>query len=147
MSEEIVSNLENVKNFVLNAKKEIESRDSTIKELQQKYTNLEDELKNLKKVSLVASLSRQLDNKNNEIEILQKQLHKLKVDSKKVSKKSIKKLEESEDEEEFEGYEIIEHEEMKLLKDIETRKLYFLINGKKGNYAGKQSKKGKIKLK
>ena len=41
----------------------------------------------------------------------------------------------------------IEHEQMKLLKDIETRKLYFLINGKKGNYAGKQSKKGKIKLK
>jgi hypothetical protein len=37
---------------------------------------------------------------------------------------------------------------MKLLKDIETRKLYYMNeDGSQGDYAGKQSKKGKIKIK
>ena len=154
MSEEIVNNLENLKTFVLEAKSLIDSKDKRIKELEEKCVNLEDDYNNLKKVSLVTSLSRQLDNKNNEIEILQKQLHKakfdlvtVKEDSKKLSKKITTLEEESDDDSVEEGYKLIEHEDLKLLKNLETRKLYFIVNGKKGKYAGKESKKGKIKLK
>ena len=158
MSEEIVNSLENLKTFVLEAKSLIDSKDERIKELEEKCVNLEDDYNNLKKVSLVTSLSRQLDSKNNEIEILQKQLHKakfdlvtVKEDSKKLSKntsKSVTTLEEDSDEDSLEeGYKMIEYEDLKLLKNLETRKLYFIVNGKKGKYAGKESKKGKIKLK
>ena len=53
----------------------------------------------------------------------------------------------SEDELE-EGYELITYQEHKLLKNTENRKLYYLDDkGKKGKYAGKESSKGKIKLK
>ena len=163
MSNEIIDSLESLKTFVLNAKNTIDEKDKIILELKKKYEDLDEEFKNLRKVSLVASLSKQLDNKNSEIEILQKQLHKARAEAKENSKKSSKssvksekesitKLEEedSDDEDEIkieEGYELIEHDDIKLLKNMETRKLYFLVNGKKGKYAGKQSKKGKIKLK
>jgi len=157
MSQEIVNSLENLKTFVLEATSLIEEKDKKIKELEEKCQILEDDYKNLKKVSLVTSLSKQVDSKNNQIQLLQKQLDKAKSDlnnlkenSKKLSKISkveILEEDESEDEKIEPGYEIIEHDEIKFLKNLETRKLYYLIDGKKGKYAGKESKKGKIKLK
>ena len=160
MSEEIISSLEILKNFVLESKSEIDSRDKIIKNLQEKYDNLEEDYKGLKKVSIVASLSKQIHNKNDEITILQRQLSKLKNNKPqqtfikkeqtfiKTDQTSLTNIDDSDSEDdEYDGYELIEHEDTKLLKDIDTRKLYYLIDGKKGKYAGKQSKKGKIKLK
>lgn len=164
MSQEIINSLEILKNFVIEASSLIESKDKKINELEEKCQTLEDDYKNLKKVSLVTSLSKQVDNKNNQIQLLQKQLDRAKSDlinfkesSKKLSKiTKIETLQEDSDDElsyqdhsiEIEpGYQMIEHEDIKLLKNLETRKLYYLINGKKGKYAGKESKKGKIKLK
>ena len=161
MSEEIISSLEILKNFVLESKSEIDSRDKIIKNLQEKYNNLEEDYQGLKKVSIVASLSKQVNNKNDEIVILQRQLSKLKNNNKpqksfikkeepslKTEQPSLKNIDDSDSEDdEYDGYELIEHEDTQFLKDIDTRKLYYLTDGKKGKYAGKQSKKGKIKLK
>lgn len=106
---------------------------------------LNDELTNLKKVSMIGNLSKQIDEKNKEIELLNKQLQNLKNKNKSQILNIV--LEEPE-EEEYEEFEIIEYEDIKLLKDIETRKLYYMNDdGTQGDYAGKQSKKGKIKIK
>lgn len=105
---------------------------------------LQDELNGLKKVSMIGNLSKQVDEKNKEIELLNRQITNLK--NKNNNKILNIVLEEPEDEEL--DFEIIEYEEMKLLKDIETRKLYYMNeDGSQGDYAGKQSKKGKIKIK
>lgn len=105
---------------------------------------LQDELQSLKKVSMIGNLSKQVDEKNKEIELLNRQITNLK--NKNNNKILNIVLEEPEDEEL--DFEIIEYEEMKLLKDIETRKLYYMNeDGSQGDYAGKQSKKGKIKIK
>lgn len=161
MSDEILNSLENLKTFVLEAKTLIDEKDRKIKELEEKNINLEEDYKSLKKVSLVTSLSKQVDSKNNQIEILEKQLNKARFDLKNFKEDSAKstkitkpeslpvsKLDEESDDEVIEnGYEMIEHEDIKLLKNVETRKLYYYVNGKKGKYAGKESKKGRIKLK
>ena len=110
-----------------------------------------DELNNLKKVSLVAGLTRQLDERNNKIDFLNKQIDNLKKVSANNIEKSTKILIEDSSDEKSEidiGYEIINFEDKRLLKNIETRKLYYLsTNNSKGKYAGKISNKGKIKLK
>lgn len=105
---------------------------------------LQDELQSLKKVSMIGNLSKQVDEKNKEIELLNRQITNLKN---KNNNKILNIVLEEPEEEELD-FEIIEYEEMKLLKDIETRKLYYMNeDGSQGDYAGKQSKKGKIKIK
>ena len=105
---------------------------------------LQDELNGLKKVSMIGNLSKQVDEKNKEIELLNRQITNLKN---KNNNKILNIVLEEPEEEELD-FEIIEYEEMKLLKDIETRKLYYMNeDGSQGDYAGKQSKKGKIKIK
>ena len=43
------------------------------------------------------------------------------------------------------GYELIVHNEQNLLKNLESRKLYYITEeGIKGKYAGKESKKGRL---
>ena len=151
MTTDIINYLDIIKTKIIAQDDEIKNKDNEIRNIQNKNTELTDELNNLKKVSLVAGLTRQLDERNNKIDFLNKQIDNLKKVSANNIEKSTKILIEDSSDEKLEidiGYEIINFEDKRLLKNIETRKLYYLsTNNSKGKYAGKISNKGKIKLK
>ena len=143
MTHEIVNWLDQIKNQIITLEDEL-NKNEEVKNLTTKNLELTDEIANLNKVSLVAGLTRQLDEKNQKISILEQQLetYKRKSNNKLTSKLIEEDTEESSNE--LEGYEFIDYEDLKLLKDIETKKLYFLdSNGKGRIYAGKESKKRK----
>ena len=151
MTTDIINYLDIIKTKIIAQDDEIKNKNNEIHNIQNKNTELTDELNNLKKVSLVAGLTRQLDERNNKIDFLNKQIDNLKKTSKNNIETSSKILIEDSSDEKSEidvGYEIINFEDKRLLKNIETRKLYYLsTNNSKGKYAGKVSNKGKIKLK
>jgi len=149
MTTEVLEWVDTIKNTIVSQQKEIQEKDNRINELLKKNDELNDELSNLKKVSLVAGLTRQLDDKNSQISIMKKQLESYKKKETKETKLIEEESEsESEDIQVEEGFELVEHDDIKLLKNIESRKLYYLSDkGSKGKYAGKMSSKGKIKLK
>ena len=162
MTNNVLNSLDDIKNMIISLQAELKSKTNEYILLSKKNTELEDEIRNLSKVSLVAGLTRQVDEKNNTIKLLEKQIDnfkKSKISPNKLTvedtfKKSSNKLivEDSDDSEDDEikvedGFELITHRDKQLLKDIDTRKLYFITTkGSKGQYAGKESKKGKIKL-
>lgn len=138
MTSELINSINEIKNKVQDLQDQLELKTKENKILSQKNSDQQDELDNLNKVSMVAVLSRQIDEKNKKIEFLEKQINSLK------SKKENLLLETETDD----NLELIDFENQKLLKDLDTRKLYYVNeNGSKGKYAGKESKKGKIKLK
>ena len=151
MTTDLVKSIDTIKKKVISLEKELEQKIEENKLIIKKNEDLEDELANLNKVSMVKVLSKQIDEKNSRIEILEKQIDSLR------NKKQSKLLDNESDNESIteqdtpaveEGYELIVHDDVRLLKNIETRKLYYIgMNGSKGKYAGKESKKGKIKLK
>mgnify|MGYP001026021168 CR=1 FL=1 len=159
MTNNVLNSLDDIKNIIISLQAELKSKTNEYILLSKKNTELEDEIRNLSKVSLVAGLTRQVDEKNHTIKLLEKQIDnfkKSKISPNKLTvedtfKKSSNKLivEDSEDDEikVEDGFELITHRDKQLLKDIDTRKLYFITTkGSKGQYAGKESKKGKIKL-
>ncbi len=151
MTTELVKSIDVIRKKVISLEKELQLKIDENILITKKNESLQDELENLNKVSMVRVLSRQIDEKNSKIEILEKQISSLR------NKKQTKLLDNESDNESIveqdtsnveEGYELIVHDDIRLLKNIETRKLYYLgMNGTKGKYAGKESKKGKIKLK
>jgi predicted RNase H-like nuclease (RuvC/YqgF family) len=151
MSNKILNSIDEIKKYVEENDKILIENNKEIEKLKQKCKDYEDELTNLNKVSLVASLTRKIDEKNNMINLLERQLEKYKTNSNKTVKKKTLEVDDSENEEDIvkklEGFEIIKYENFELLKDIETKKLYYYSNGKKGEYAGKEKKNGKIRLK
>ena len=151
MSNKILNSIDEIKKYIEENDKILTENNNEIEKLKQKCKDYEDELTNLNKVSLVASLTRKIDEKNNMIDLLERQLEKYKTNSNKAVKKKTLEVDDSENEEEIveelEGFEVIKYENFELLKDIETKKLYYYSNGKKGKYAGKEKKNGKIRLK
>ena len=153
MTKDTLKLIDEVRNKVSLLEDELKQKKDEIQLLSKKNSDLEDENKNLKKVSLVAGLTRQLDDRNSRITILESQLENLrknKKSSKFMVEDSNEESEDEKDNDEIEvedGYTLITHDDKRLLKNIETRKLYYIgMNGSKGKYAGKESKKGKIKL-
>lgn len=144
MSTELLDIFDSLREKILSLSNELKHKNEENLFLSKKNEDLEYDLKNLNKVSMVAVLSRQIDDKNNKIEFLEKQINNLK------NKKNITELKD-EAQVKFkieDGFELINYENIKLLKDTENRKLYFSDDkGTKGKYAGKETKKGKIKLK
>jgi len=158
MTNNVLNSLDDIKKIVISLQTDLKSKTEENISLSKKNTELEEEIKNLSKVSLVAGLTRQVDEKNQTIKLLEKQLSNFKKTSKKTSNKTNKLIvedsENSESEDESDeiqvedGFELITYEERKLLKNLESRKLYFITaKGTKGKYAGKESKRGTIKLK
>ena len=151
MTTELVKSIDAIRNKIILLETEIQTRIEENLIITKKNEDIMDELANLNKVSMVRVLSRQIDEKNNKIQILEKQIASLKKrqnlklidmesDNESISEQDTQNVEE--------GYELIVHDDKKLLKNLETRKLYYIgMNGTKGKYAGKESKKGKIKLK
>ena len=150
MTTDLVKLIDTIKKKVQSLEKDFELNVEEKNSILKQNEELKEELANLNKVSMVKVLSKQIDEKNNKIEILEKQIKSLK------NKKLPKLLDNDSDNEIIskpndltveEGYELIFFNDKKLLKNKETRKLYFIeMNGSKGEYAGKESKKGKIKL-
>ena len=151
MTKDVLKTIDEIRNTVETLQNELKQKTEEVKSLSKKNIELEDEMINLSKVSLVAGLTRQVDDKNQRIKLLEKQLENFKKSSSKISKLTVEDSESEDESEEIqveEGFELITHDEKKLLKNLETRKLYYIsTNGSKGKYAGKESKKGKIKLK
>ena len=146
MTQNVLGWLDEIKTKIISLESDLNNKNSEVENLTKLNSELQEEIDNLSKVSLVAGLTRQVDEKNQKILILEKQLESYK--NKNLSKNNSKLIDDTESENDLEGFEIISHNEIKLLKDLETKKLYFLSKeGKKGKYAGKESKKGKIKLK
>jgi len=151
MTTELVKSIDTIRKKVTSLEKELQLKIDENILITKKNEDLQDELANLNKVSMVRVLSKQIDEKNSKIEILEKQISSLR------NKKQTKLLDNESDNESIseqdtpnveEGYELIVHDDVRLLKNTETRKLYYIgMNGSKGKYAGKESKKGKIKLK
>tara|TARA_E500000178_G_C16898947_1_gene697136 strand:+ start:64 stop:510 length:447 start_codon:yes stop_codon:yes gene_type:complete len=144
MTQNVLGWLDEIKTKIISLESDLNNKNSEVENLTKLNSELQEEIDNLSKVSLVAGLTRQVDEKNQKILILEKQLESYK----NLSKNNSKLINDTESENDLEGFEIISHNDIKLLKDLETNKLYFLSKeGKKGKYAGKESKKGKIKLK
>ena len=138
----LLNQFDDIKNQIIQLQNDLQQKIEENLIISKKNNELQEEINNLNKVSLVAGLTRQVDGKNRQIEILERQLQLSKNKKPEQNKNLL-----SEDELE-EGYELITYQEHKLLKNTENRKLYYLDDkGKKGKYAGKESSKGKIKLK
>ena len=166
MTNNVLNSLDDIKNIIISLQAELKSKTNEYILLSKKHTELEDEIRNLSKVSLVAGLTRQVDEKNHTIKLLEKQIDnfkKLKINTNKLTVEGTNKqldnssnkliVEESESDSEDDeikvddGFELITHRDKKLLKNIDSRKLYFITTkGSKGKWAGKESKTGKIKL-
>lgn len=137
--------IKEIKNLMIKLEKDFNdlekeniSLKETIKKMEDEKTDYEEEKRNLNKVGLYKNLSKQINDKNREIEILNQKLDFEKNKSRKVEK----------EEKEETKYELMEYLENNYLKDKETLKLYYTIDKKTpGKYAGKINKKGKIKLK
>ena len=143
MSTELLDIFDSLREKILSLSNELKHKNEENLFLSKKNEDLEYDLKNLNKVSMVAVLSRQIDEKNSKIEFLEKQIDLKNKKNIELEKENLKKTFKIED-----GFELINHENIHLLKDVENRKLYFSDeNGTKGKYAGKETKKGKIKLK
>lgn len=138
----LLNQFDDIKNQIIKLQNDLQQKTEENFIISKKNNELQEEINNLNKVSMVAGLNRQVSEKNRQIEILERQLY-----LSKNKKSEENKILLSEDELE-EGYELITYQEHKLLKNTENRKLYYLDDkGKKGKYAGKESSKGKIKLK
>ena len=140
----LLNQFDDIKNQIIKLQNDLQQKTEENFIISKKNNELQEEINNLNKVSMVAGLNRQVSEKNRQIEILERQLY-LSKNKKLEENKNINLLSEDELEE---GYELITYQEHKLLKNTENRKLYYLDDkGKKGKYAGKESSKGKIKLK
>jgi hypothetical protein len=152
MTNNILNSLDDIKKIVLTLQEDLKSKEEENMLLSKKNIDLEYDIKNLSKVSLVAGLTRQVDERNQRINLLENQIDKLKKASTKPNKFTVEdsedEINESDEIQVEPGFELVSHEEKKLLKNLETRKLYFITDkGSKGKYAGKESKNGMIKLK
>lgn len=157
MSENVINSLSILQKFINDSIYQIEYKDKIIQELTLKNNSMEDELVNFKKVSFVASLSRQLDAKNNEIDMLNKKLNKknntVSSTNDLSSTNNLLSTNDSDDNTLLETNktsnldEIIEYDNIKYFKDVETKKIYNIVNGERGIYVGKETKKGKLKIK
>jgi len=83
MTTEILNWVDTIKNTLVSQQNELQEKDKKINDLIRKNDDLNDELANLKKVSLVAGLTRQLDEKNSQLTILRQQIDNLRSKGKK----------------------------------------------------------------
>lgn len=146
-----------------------------IETITEKLQSKTDDVTNLTKVSIVQTLSKQVDEKNNMIRILESQLEKYK--SKKVEntfEKEIKEIEVVEEKpkkqpevvveekpkkqtkptddfdpdnfEEINGYELMMYKKKYYLRDLETNELYTIVDNKQDKVVGFINSSGKPKF-
>ena len=118
----LLNQFDDIKNQIIKLQNDLQQKTEENFIISKKNNELQEEINNLNKVSMVAGLNRQVSEKNRQIEILERQLY-LSKNKKPEENKNINLLSEDELEE---GYELITYQEHKLLKNTENRKLYYL---------------------
>ena len=154
-------------------KKELENKTTQYNIMDKEMTNQRDELNNMSKVSMIQSINKQLEEKNNYIKILESQLDKLRnknkteisqeshdsypevsqnpspkvVPSPKVSQDVLREVTfNPEDFDEVNGYELLVYKKNYYLRDLETDELYSIQSNKPDKVVGLINNKGKVKL-
>ena len=148
----MISQLEELQKIIINYNElnlkcvELETENN---ELKSKLQTSTDECSNLNKVSFVRSLSKEIDDKNKHIKMLESQLEKLKNIKKEVSiisNNEKQKNEFNEDEfNEIEGFELIMYKKNYYLKNT-NNEIFNIVNYKPNVIVGTINSKGKIKL-
>lgn len=154
----MISKLEELHQIVINYNElkikcvELETANT---ELKSKLQTSTDECSNLNKVSFVRSLSKEIDDKNKHIKMLESQLEKLKNIKKEVNtvsndehKSEHKSISNEFNEEEFneiDGFELIMYKKNYYLKNT-NNEIFNIINYKPNVIVGTINSKGKIKL-
>jgi hypothetical protein len=162
-----MNNYEEICEENIKLKKELENKTNQYNIMEKEMTQQRDELNNMSKVSMIQSINKQLEEKNNYIKILEFQLDKLRSKNKiellpepscEVSNKSkaqvvIATLSDNEsysfDPEQFEelnGYELLVYKKNYYLRDLETDELYSILYNKPDKIVGLINNKGKVKL-
>ena len=153
--EELLELIEKTKHIVENL--QLISELETVKEentrLRNEIKQKTDDMSNLTKVSMIQSINKQLNEKNNYITILEGQLEKLKNIKPKVEtitekpKEQVMKAFDPDNFEEINGYELICYKKKYYLRDLETNELYDIDNNMPNKVVGLISSSGKAKLK
>jgi predicted nucleic acid-binding Zn-ribbon protein len=154
----MISKLEELQQIVINYNElkikcvELETENN---ELKSKLQTSTDECSNLNKVSFVRSLSKEIDDKNKHIKMLESQLEKLKNIKKEVNivsndehKPEHKSISNEFNEEEFneiDGFELIMYKKNYYLKNT-NNEIFNIVNYKPNVIVGTINSKGKIKL-
>jgi len=148
----MISQLEELQKIIINYNElnlkcvELETENN---ELKSKLQTSTDECSNLNKVSFVRSLSKEIDDKNKHIKMLESQLEKLKNIKKEVSiisNNEKQKNEFNEDEfNEIEGFELIMYKKNYYLKNI-NNEIFNIVNYKPDVIVGTINSKRKIKF-
>ena len=73
MAKNILQSIDEIKDTIVNLEKNLSLKTKEVETLSKKNLELEDEIRNLSKVSLVAGLTRQVDDKNHKIKLLEQQ--------------------------------------------------------------------------
>jgi hypothetical protein len=122
----------------------------TNNDLNDKVLLIGDELANFKKVSLIQSITKQLSEKDNYIKILEEQLARYRnVSEKEKEIITIKPSSGSKDNKNLdppEGYEYIEYNDDKFLKNLEDNKVYSIYDNQPDILIAIIKKSGKIKF-
>ena len=159
-----IEKYEDIYNENIKLKKELENKTNQYNIMDKEMTNQRDELNNMSKVSMIQSINKQLEEKNNYIKILESQLDKLRNKNKteishepspkvyqppspKVYEDVLRKV--TFDPEEFEevnGYELLVYKKNYYLRDLETDELYSIQSNKPDKVVGLINNKGKVKL-
>ena len=168
-SKNIVENLELISELEAVKLENIKLRND-INIMEEKLKQKTDDMSNLTKVSMIQSINKQLNEKNNYITILEGQLEKFKNTKIRVEQNVIpekkskveealpekkskveealpeKELFDSDNFEEINGYELICYKKKYYLRDLETNELYDIINNMPNKVVGLISSSGKAKL-
>ena len=136
----------NLKNQIKELNNENKILKKTNNDLNDKVSLLTDELSNFKKVSIIHSINKELSEKDNYIKILEEQLAKYRSVPEK--EKSIPIIPPKKDKplDPPEGYEYIEYNEDKFLKNLEDNKVYSIYENQPDILVAIIKKSGKIKF-
>jgi hypothetical protein len=114
-----------------------------------------EEIANFTKISCIQKVNKQLNDKNNYIQILESQLEKFRNVNKPLSPKLVNielqidnKIKEFELDnfEDINGYELIQYKKKYYLRDLETNELYNISDNKPNKVVGLINSKSKVKF-
>jgi len=149
-----MNNYEELYQENIKLKKDLEHKINQYNIMEQEMKQQREELTNMSKVSMIQSINKQLDEKNNYIKILESQLDKLKtkkpepieVSTKVPTEVSTEVVFDPESFEEINGYELLVYKKNYYLRDLETDELYSIMYNKPAKVVGLINNKGKVKL-
>jgi hypothetical protein len=141
-----MNNYEELYQENIKLKKDLEDKTNQYNIMEKEMKQQREELTNMSKVSMIQSINKQLDEKNNYIKILESQLDKLKTKKTEPLELSNEVVFDPESFEEINGYELLVYKKNYYLRDLETDELYSIMYNKPAKVVGLINNKGKVKL-